>query len=130
MTKQTILDRVLEHDMLSVNIGNRIEKILAIGDEVGEWDLCAYLMDAACNITWTVGHESLRVRLERVDYDFGVEEEYVLIPFAWLDMDDEELKKVMQERVELEELREHKRAVDQLRRDADYLGYTLTEIRE
>ena len=130
MTKQTILDRVLEHDMLRVNIGSRIEKILQIGDEVGEWDLCVYLMDSSSNITWTVGKESLRVRLEHYDYDYGDMEEYVLIPFEWLDMDDRELKKTMQDRVELADLRERNRAIDQLKRDAAYYGYTLVEIRE
>lgn len=125
---QTILDRVLEHELLRVNIGSRIKKILEIGEEVGEWDLYVHLMDSSCNITWTVCNGFLRVRLERCEYDYGTTDEYVVIPFEWLSMDDRELKQTIQDRVELTERHERERAIEQLRRDAAYYGYALVEI--
>lgn len=128
MTKQTILDRVLEHELLRANIVSRIKKILEIGDEVGEWDLHVYLMDSSSDITWTVCNGFLRVRLERCDYDIVDMNEYVTIPFEWLDTDDGELKQIMQGRVELTEQRERDRAIRQLRRDAAYYGYALVGI--
>lgn len=125
---QTILDRVLEHELLRVNIVSRIKKILEIGDEVGEWDLHVYLMDSSSDITWAVCNGFLRVRLERCDYDIIDMNEHVVIPFEWLSMDDRELKKTMQDRVELTERHDRERAIEQLRRDAAHYGYALVEI--
>lgn len=129
---QTILDRVLEHDMLSVNIGSRLRTILGVCDEIGvfsETNLSLYLMDGASNLSWTVCNGFLRVRLERYDWTFGSEEECVEVPFEWLDMPDKELEDVLEQRVREEESREYQRVIDQLYRDAELYGYTLTEIR-
>tara|TARA_R100000388_G_C7142948_1_gene110835 strand:- start:139 stop:543 length:405 start_codon:yes stop_codon:yes gene_type:complete len=129
MTKQTILDRVLEHDMLRVNIESRLDTILRMCDEIGVCDVCLYLMDSASEISWTVCNGFLGVRLERHDCDLGAEEDYIGIPFEWLDMSDADLKEILEQEVEKQESQEYQRAIDQLYRDAEYYGYTLTEIR-
>ena len=128
MTKQTILDRVLEHDMLRVNIESRIEKILELMEKHLDTDIHLYLMDTTHGIRWVVCDGFLRVRLEKHDYDYGTMEEWIEVDFDWLDMPDEELEKLLKDKAELEEIREHKRALGQLERDAEYFGYTLTPI--
>ena len=130
MTKQTILDRVLEHDMLRVNIESRLGKILELMDKHLSTEIYLYMMDTAHGISWVVCDGFLRVRLEKYDYDYGAMEEWIEVDFDWLDMPDDELEKLLKDKAGLEEIREHKRAVDQLKRDAEYYGYTLVEVWE
>jgi len=124
-------DILREHEKTRAKITCKLWNILSASvDTELNTDFIPYLQDATANIHWFYGPKGITITTSMYDYDLGEIEESIAIPIEWLDMPEEQLKKSMLDKKELQETQQLNQQYRMLKQNAEYLGYKLVKIEE
>jgi len=113
----------------NVEIENRLEHIIDIMTDCGVADFVP--TDVISHWQYAPECSCVIAEKEYKDHYDGIDQwESYSIPVECLEMSDEELQNVFEEEAEVKADIEHRRAIEQLKRDAKWLGYDIVLNKE
>ena len=122
-----------QHARLKSELEEKLFRFIEIYDSVDEHEgrFQMFLLTTHSTVSWNLRDDCVVAAFEYIDsYDGFDQHETVLIPYEWFDLPDEELEDVCKKDIDYRAELERKSAIRRLKSEAEYLGFTLTEVRE